>query len=630
MKPTKLFAILVLAAGMIAGCTPPTDEFSLVVNDQLAVSPASQKIAEDGTAVFTFTLTLTKGDKVIDLKDREFTATINFEATGGSVSPASATTDEKGQVTVTFTTTDPKGFTGGSVTGTVKKVEGKDAFQQGNLASATAQVLPLDAKEEPPVVQKEPISVAEALKENTYSVQKKGGEAQVFSLPPEYSNWYTGSSYMDGTQQAIHLELMDEDPEQMTMGWFNGEIPPEVANKLTTINQELYTKYPWAYSKLGTFRMGQDKMLDAHVGQGGNVKLDGSSQFWLKETSSSKAYSGDYQFLFVFVFENQVYDAETDTYVSDGEEYTICGNAIVKELVADLSYFNLNYESNWVAPGKSTTLTAFWTPGASFDWSKVQLTSQSCNGHSGEWFSWNASTQTLTATQSAQNEQVSLTFGYSGTDLTYSFSIYNGPGYSSFSLSAENSSADYILVENDPAYGWGSDTIWLTVDSWSPQESSFTGYGIEIDPATENYNKLYYNPYGKYVDFKKGIPEGDFDLIFRSVTDHSAKFTIPVKVVHHKATSFQIQPESGATVGYSMGLELSVETTPEDAYWDWALVELDPAYEDLFQFQGHGGRDDHPKLFIRKSYDPPVMGTQVMFRLKNDHRKYCFIYVTMD
>ena len=38
----------------------------------------------------------------------------------------------------------------------------------------------------------------------------------------------------------------------MTQGWLNGEIPPEVANKLTTINQEFYEKYPWAGAKLGT------------------------------------------------------------------------------------------------------------------------------------------------------------------------------------------------------------------------------------------------------------------------------------------------------------------------------------------------------------------------------------------
>ena len=73
---------------------------------------------------------------------------------------------------------------------------------------------------------------------------------------------------------------------------------------------------------MGTMRLGQDNMLDAHVGEGGNVKLDGSSQILLKE-ANTKAYSGQYQFLFVFVFENQKYDTETDTYVSSVEEYTI-------------------------------------------------------------------------------------------------------------------------------------------------------------------------------------------------------------------------------------------------------------------------------------------------------------------
>ena len=627
-----LLPFLALTVVILAGCTEEDAEFiNGNTKDELSVSPASQKIAQDGTASFTFTITLTsyKGE-VINLKDRDVKATINFEATGGTVSPASATTNENGTVTVTFTTPDPQGFTGGTVKGTVKKVVSKDISQQGDLATATAEVLPLDATEP---VTNDPISKAQALKENTYSIQKGNGAAQVFNMPPEYSNWYIGSSYMDGTKQAIHVELMDEDEEQMTMGWLTGEIPPEVANKLTTISQELYNKYPWISAKLGTIRLGQDNMLDCHMGQGGNVKTDGRSQFWLKEKSGTKGYSGEYQFLFVFVFENWIWDQETETYLP-GDEYTMCGNTTVSELIADLSYFSLNYQSGWVAPGQSTTLTAFWTPGATFDWSKVKLDSQTCNSKSGEWFSWDASTQTLYAKNSADNNQVTLTFSYSGTDITDTFSLYNGPGYTSFSgVTSQNGSTDFIVAENDPQ-GWSSDDyVYISVDSFMPNSGTydtFNYHSIELDPASDYYNQLYYNDYGPYVQFKHTIPEGDFNIIFRSRADHSVKCTVPVKMVKHKVSSFQIQPESGATVGYSMGLELSVETTPADAYWDWALVELDPAYEDLFQFQGHGGRDDHPKLFIRKSYDSPVYGTQVMFRLKYDHKKYCFIYVTMD
>ena len=640
MKPVKFISILALAAGLFASCGLDTKIELGVHEAKLSASPASAKINATGTASFTFTFSFLTPTGVPENLSH-YSATIKFEGINGSVSPSSATTDESGTVTVTFTAPDPKSFTGGTVKGTIIKVVGDastgNTLQQGIQVVATAEVLPLDA-EEPgggSVIEK-----AEKLKDNTYSVQKKGGEVYVYDLPKEYSQWYEGASWMDGTKTCIHVECMDEDASNITQGWLTGEIPLEVVNKLTTINQEFYQKYPWAGIKMGTFRMGQDKMIEAHMGQGGNVKLDGSSQFYLKEKSGTKAYSGQYQYLVVLEFENQIWDQATETYLP-GDEYTICINATLEELVAELDYFSLDYPSNWVAPGKSITLTANWTAGAKFDWSKVTLNSQTRGGASGEWFSWDASSQKLTATKSAENEQVKLTFGYAGTDMTYYITLYNGPGYTSFSLSMENSSADFILVENEPAYEWSSDTIWLTVDSWTPEGSSFTGYGIEIDPATENYNKLYYNPYGKYVDFKKGIPEGEFNLIFRSVTDHSVKFTIPVKVVHHKPTSFQITYKhsngafepwtSGGENGvcnYGMGMEVGVITDPEDAYWNWAYVELANDY-DGFSFSGHGGKDDHPRLQRTKSNPSgeTSYGTQIIFRLKYDNRKKSEIYV---
>ncbi len=632
-----LIPVLAIGAGLFVSCEK--ENYLENTLAMLTVNPASQKISESGTASFTFSANLSNpGWESYTADYKTIKVNITFSATGGSVSPSSAVTDSEGKITVTFTATDPKNFTGGTVKGTVVSVQdGSNDPVSISSSSATAEVLPLDGGT--PGGNDAPIKKAESLKENTYSIQKAGGETSVYSLPQEYSSWYVGTSYMSPGHQAIHVELMDEDSEQMTMGWVNAELPQEIANKLTTINQEFCQKYPWAAAKLGTMRLGD--MIDAHMGQGGNVKLDGSSQIWLKEKSGTKAYSGQYQFLFVLVFENQEWDPENEVYLPGGDEYTICGNAIVDEMVADLSYFSLNYESSWVTPGQSITLSAYWTPGASFDWSKVKLDGQSCGGASGEWFSWDSSTQKLTAKKSADNDQVTLSFSYSGTEMKDNITLYNGPGYSSFSLSMQNSSADFILVENDPAYGWGSDTIWLTVDEWKPEESSFTGYGIEIDPATENYNKLYYNPYGKYVDFKKGIPEGEFNLIFRSVTDHNVKFTIPVKVVHHKPTSFQITYKhsngafepwtSGGENGvcnYPMGMEVGVITVPEDAYWNWAYVEL--AYDyDGFSFSGMGGKDDHPKLQRTKSNPggETSYGTQIIFRLKYDNRKKSEIYV---
>ena len=53
-----LLPFLALAAGIIMGCTEENVVFGNT-QDNLTVSPASQKIAQDGTASFTFTLTLT-------------------------------------------------------------------------------------------------------------------------------------------------------------------------------------------------------------------------------------------------------------------------------------------------------------------------------------------------------------------------------------------------------------------------------------------------------------------------------------------------------------------------------------------------------------------------------------------
>ena len=217
MKLFKFFMLTALVAGLSVSCDPSNVQIGSCTAG-LTAEPGSQKIAKDGTAAVTFTFDFREPNgRALDLS--KYTATLSIEATGGSVNPTSATTDAKGTVTVVFTTPDPQNFTGGTVKGIIKQVHenAKDGlFQQGDLATATAQILPLDAVV-PPVVE-EPIRQAEKLKDNTYSVQKKGGEVYVYDLPKEYSQWYEGASWMDGTKTCIHVECMDEDQEGMTQG----------------------------------------------------------------------------------------------------------------------------------------------------------------------------------------------------------------------------------------------------------------------------------------------------------------------------------------------------------------------------------------------------------------------------
>ena len=464
------------------------------------------------------------------------------------------------------------------------------------------------------------IQKAQNLKDNTYVVQPVGAEEQTFTFSQEESQWYIGRSYEDRTKQAIKVYMMDEDTVLSTMGWGSFELPLETANQLTTIDQEFYNKFAWSYGKLGTFRTGKE--ITVHMGKGGNVKLDGSSRIWLKERTGTKAYSGQYQFLFAFVFEAMTWDSQTKTEVPDGE-YIIYGNAIVEEYFPELSYFQMETPTDWVKVGSSVTLDAYWTDGADFDWSKVKLIGQTKNYSSSDdvdegYFTWDAQTQTLTSVKSANNDDVYLKFAYEGTNMKSTCQIATGEGwgYTSFTLSPE------YLVMGDFAY------LPVSVNTYAPTNLVWHNECLEVDPESDPDENFYY--YNGYIG--KFSPEpGNYNIRLRVKSNHDVGCVIPIRVVEGETPySFQILPEQGGTVGYGLGMELSVRTSPEDCYWNWADVELMPEYADDLIFTGNGGRDDHPKLRTSKSHDPEVMGVQVGFRLKYDHRKTSYITVTLD
>ena len=621
MKLKYLIPILTLAAGVLLSCN---DDDKNSEQDSpkamLTAIPSAKKIAQNGTASFTFKFNFTTWSNAPE-DISKYTATINFSATGGSVSPETATTDATGSVTVVFTTTDPAGFTGGTVSATVIKIKGNnsDSFlQQGNLATARADVLPLNAKD--PNVESL-ISKAESLKDNTYVIQKNDGEPQVFSFSQDDSQWYIGRSYSDRTKQAIKLYLLDEDTILSTMGWCDSELPVEISNELTTIDSDFYKKYSWAHAKFGTMRTGKE--IHARVGNGGNIKLDGRSQIWLKE-KSTKAYSGQYQFLFAFVFDDEIWDSQTHTYITGDTVYTVYGNAIVNEYFPTLDWFRIEPPTDWVKVGNSIILDADWTDGADFDWSRVKLTGQTLGYSSSDdinegYFSWDAQTQTLTSVKSANNGNVYLKFAYEGTDMKTSCQIATGLGwdYTSFTLSPE-----YLVMGTS----WGY--LPVSVNTYAPTNLTWNKECLEIDPDSDPDEDFYYSNNGYIGSFSP--QPGNYNIRLRVKSNHSVGYVIPIRVVEGETpSSFQILPEQDGTVGYGMGMELSVRTTPEDCYWNWSDVELMPGYDDLI-FTGLGGRDDHPKLRTSKSHDPAVMGVQVGFRLKYDHSKKCFIYVTLD
>ena len=363
---------------------------------------------------------------------------------------------------------------------------------------------------------------AQGLEENTYVVQSNDGDTHTFTFTREESYWYIGRSSIDRSKQAIKVYLTDEDPQQSTMGWGVFELPLETANKIITVNQEFYQRYSWSYSKFGTFRTGKE--ITVHMGPEGNVKLDGNSKIWLKEKTGSKAYSGQYQLFFEFVFEAETWDTESRTYIPDGE-YTIYGNAIVDEYFPTLDYFSIQPSTDWVQVGNTAKVDLNWTDGADLDPSKIKLVGQvkgygSIDSDEG-YFSWDANTQTLTSLKSSDNTDVYLKFAYEGTDLTTTCSIATGPGweYTSFTLYPSRLVMDKY------------DALYINISRYAPTNVTWDWDALEIDPETDPDEAFYYDKYThKLYNFSAEAGK-TYNLRLRVKSNHSVSAPLEVFVV---------------------------------------------------------------------------------------------------
>ncbi|MBO4427146.1 MAG: Ig-like domain-containing protein [Bacteroidales bacterium] len=643
MKSIRLFSILAMAAGLFVSCGEKDAPDIRGHEASLSVSPKSQKISAAGTAAFTFTFSFSDADGRAVADISKYTATVSFTATGGSVSPASATTDERGEITVTFTASDPASFKGGTVKGVIKKVEENVAdglFQQGDLASATATVLAVDAEEPVSEIMKK----AQKLKDNVYVVAKKGGSTKDYTIYPGESSWHVGTN-----TDALSFTLADEvptgenDPEGnpylTTNGWGQFVLPAACVGNLQTFTKAFFKQYPWAEVMFGNYDeswMTQaSSMISVKTGTSsdgsiwGNLNLNGSSQFLIQEKAKVKSYEGQYEVFFALLFNNQEYNPNTGDEVL-GAEYSIYGHAVIDQVVPTLDNISLSADKNFVKPNESASLSVDYTDGAAFDWSKLQLGKQYRGNTEGTWFSYDATSHTLTCTADAGNSDVYVYFNYPGYNYTPFVIITAGQGWPFTSFTLEPS---YLVLGK-----WAS--VPVTAASYTPMDQgSWSVACIEIDPATNPNGVFYYSSWGGYIGQNSSKP-GNYTLRLRLRSNHSVGCELPVRVVAEETpSSFQItylhngeyinDSERRGICNYGMGLSLGVITDPEDAYWNWADVELDPAYAEGFSFSGVGGRDDHPKL-MRTTSNPSgttSLNVQIKFRLKYDHSKTAYINI---
>ena len=195
----------------------------------LVCTNSGQAIDETGKATLSFEL---KADAK-DANSEEISlgvpsASVAFTATGGSVSPASGTTDAAGKVNAVFQASEPDTFEEGTVTGSYTKGD-KSATGVGTVVGMP--------KDEP---QDEGLKKAHKLDDNEYVVEDT--KVKVEDLPEgegmrDYILYGEKKDY-DGVTKVHFLEFCKEHPVYATVGGGPIHIRPDQLGKEIDMLQE--------------------------------------------------------------------------------------------------------------------------------------------------------------------------------------------------------------------------------------------------------------------------------------------------------------------------------------------------------------------------------------------------------
>ena len=220
--------------------------------------------------------------------------------------------------------------------------------------------------------------------------------------------------------------------------------------------------------------------------------------------------------------------------MEEGDDYEVYGRGTMKMHIPHITSFNLKTDGNYVKVGNSTKVqvTQYYEKNATWDWSDVDLVAQYVDYDDREknlgFFSWDATTQTLTAVKSNDNQQVSLTFALkSNPNVKSNINVSVGEGwkYTSFTVGPE---------EQEVGSGYCS----YYVEDWTPkvsEDEKFDDAAIEIDPASDpegNFSYVHYN--GRYSArlyvYRTDAAPGEYNLRFRLKSDHSIGSTMKITI----------------------------------------------------------------------------------------------------
>ena len=467
--------------------------------------------------------------------------TVSFTATGGTLSAASGVTDANGKVTVTFTAEDD--FTEGTVTATAT---GSDPSSWSKSADAT---ITAEAGDEDDITD-EDLKKAKSKGENVYVIEDKDGKTEEHNYTEDWSDWRVEENE-SSSESSISFQLENADENGSTLGGFWGTIPLSVVGSNTVITKEFLQQNPGFYVNFGHYistetSNGFDAYVMSKGGEvGGNIKTDGSSKFLLREVkpkqSSTRAgdpdYAGQYEFIYYLVFTEQSRNHETGE-MEYGDDYTVYGSGFINKHVPTISKFELKTESGYVKVGNSmkVNLVSYYEEEATWDWNDVEMVGNALtydevdSGTDGGYFSWDATTQTLTSRKSAgKDDFVIVKFALKdkpGVKNYVTLYTHEGWNYTSFTVGPEEQEAY-------PGHGCS-----FYINDFAPRENedeSFDATAIEIDPESDpDDNFRYYdwnNQYSPRLDcYRSNAAPGEYTLRFRLKSDHSIGSTMKITI----------------------------------------------------------------------------------------------------
>ena len=456
--------------------------------------------------------------------------TVAFTATNGTVSPSSGVTDANGKVTVTFTA--GADFKEGSVTASVS---GSDPSAWSKTSTATIKGENSGGGDDD--ITDDDLKKAKSKGENVYVIEDKDGKTEDFSYSQEWSDWSVNE---DGN---VSFQLENADENGSTLGGFWGTIPLSLVGSNTAITQEFLQQNSGFYVNFGHYistetSNGFDAYVMSKGGEvGGNIKTDGSSKFLLREVKSQQGgtrgdpdFAGKYEFIYYLVFTSQTYNQETQQ-METGDDYIVYGNGIINKHVPTISRFELSADKDWVKVGGSTkvTLESYQEKEATWDWSDVELVGQSASysGADNEdlgFFTWDASTQTLTSAKSNDNKDVYLKFALKSKPGVKDYiSVKTGEGWNYTMITPSQDTFTYT------GYGYMSFSIDFTPKASDTEKFDYNA--LEIDPET-NPNGYFSIPMSYAAQgwplYVNNAPKGEYNVRLRIKSNHDVNCTVKI------------------------------------------------------------------------------------------------------